>query len=228
MQITSTLSLLLIAFTSVNAHENFTSTKDATDSLLRYKNPLPSSAFKANTRLGLTNFQDANPGTLVYPENGGYYLKYPDSGIVVAFSSDNLSAVLDLAHISLYRNLQSQGNLEEAANLAQELAENGVVLHKFAQVDLYVHNRCRSHYCAYPGLTGACALYDGCYWCSSRHSCIQPCKWVRARVSQEGHVTYPIKYAINEIWKKYDRSRHRRIPYNYEIGSNKVARRDSI
>ncbi|KAJ5916670.1 hypothetical protein N7504_000685 [Penicillium tannophilum] len=101
MQITSIISLLLVASTCVNAYENFTSTKDVTDTLLRYKKSLPPSAFKANTRLGLTNFQDANPGTLVYPENGGYYLKYPDSDIVVAFSSDNLSAVLDLAHISL-------------------------------------------------------------------------------------------------------------------------------
>lgn len=172
MQFISTVSLLLITFTCVNAHENFTSTKDVTDTLLRYKNPLSSSAFKANTRLGFTNFQDANPGTLVYPENGGYYLKYTDSHVVVAFSSDNLSAVLDLAHKSLYQNLQSRGNFEGAADLAQDLAENGVDLHKFAEVDLDVHNRCRIHYCAYPGMTGACATYDGCYWCSSRHSCI--------------------------------------------------------
>lgn len=174
MQFNSTVSLLFIAFTRVNAHENFTPTKDVTDTLLRHKNPLPSSAFKVNTRLGFTNSQDTNPGTLVYPENGGYYLKYPDSEIVVAFSSYNLSAVLDMAHISLYRTLQSRGRFEEAADLAQELAENGVDLHKFkfAEVDLDVHNRCRIHYCAYPGMTGACATYDGCYWCSSRHSCI--------------------------------------------------------
>ncbi|KAJ6096307.1 hypothetical protein N7486_007053 [Penicillium sp. IBT 16267x] len=172
MQITSIVSMLFVAFTWVNASENFTATRGVTDTLLRYKKPLPSSAFVANKRLRFTDYQDANPGTLVYPENGGYYLKYPDSDIVVAFSSDNLSAVLDMSQISLYRNLKSRGSFEEAADLAQELAENGVDLQKFAEEDLDTHSQCGFHNCAYPGIAGSCATYSGCNWCSNHHICI--------------------------------------------------------
>ncbi|EED13794.1 hypothetical protein TSTA_100390 [Talaromyces stipitatus ATCC 10500] len=70
-------------------------TATADDTLSRYKRPLPPNVQIADTKPKLREFQDANPGALVGPENGGWFLKYPDSGKVVAASSDNLTIELD-------------------------------------------------------------------------------------------------------------------------------------
>ncbi|EED22358.1 hypothetical protein TSTA_096070 [Talaromyces stipitatus ATCC 10500] len=105
-------------------------TASADNTLSRYKQPLPPNIQIADTKPKLRELQDANPGALVGPENGGWFLKYPDSGKVVAATSDNLTIDLDQRYMSFYHHLEEEGNHEEAADVLRELQENGADLQK--------------------------------------------------------------------------------------------------
>lgn len=151
-------------------------TASANDAVFRYRQPIPSNVQIADTKLGFYEIQDANPGALVFPENGGYYLKHPDSGQVVAVSSDELSTELDQAHIGLSRTLENEGKHEEAAEVLRELRENGVDLQK-REEDTDCGFACGGHvcsnpHCVHPGVPGKCAFISGCYMCGGRHRCI--------------------------------------------------------
>lgn len=58
-----------------------------------------------------------NPGALVGPENGGYYLKHSEAS-VVAITSDRLCSITDYPYMSLIYNLESHLYVE--ANLDME------------------------------------------------------------------------------------------------------------
>ncbi|KAJ5266659.1 hypothetical protein N7478_009467 [Penicillium angulare] len=100
------------------------------NNISRYRKPLPSNVQIVDTKFGFHCVQEANRGTLVSVENSGYYSKHPDSGKVVAASSDKLSAELDQSQIGLARTFGIEGKHEEAANLLGKLQENGLDLQK--------------------------------------------------------------------------------------------------
>ncbi|KAJ5806849.1 hypothetical protein N7474_010441 [Penicillium riverlandense] len=122
MRITQCYLSILLAFMCAISTAN--------DTVLRYKQPIPPNVQIVDTKPKFAEVQDANPGVLVYPENGGYYLKHPDSGKVVAISSDDLSTKLDQSFLSLSRKLEAEGNYEEAAVVLQDLQENVGALQK--------------------------------------------------------------------------------------------------
>ncbi|KAJ5690632.1 hypothetical protein N7462_005024 [Penicillium macrosclerotiorum] len=109
----TSLLFCLWATTSVNA------------TVLRYKTPIPQNAQIVDTKPRLAEIQRAHSGTLLFIENGGYYLKYPESGEVLAVSSDILSVELDRSHIFLSRTLATEGYHEEAIEIMKKLGENG-------------------------------------------------------------------------------------------------------
>lgn len=97
----------------------------ATTTLTRYKLLIPPDVEIAKTKPALVRIQNANLGTLGYPENGGYYLKYPD-GKVVAIASDRLFSVMEDSFMSLYFDFESQGRQEEAEEILKDLREAGI------------------------------------------------------------------------------------------------------
>lgn len=152
-------------------------TTGADDTLSRYKQPLPPDVKIIATGPQLSELQDANPGALIGPENGGWYLKYPDSGKVVAASSGNLTVELDRRWMNLYFTFKDEGNHEEAADVLQELQENGADMEKLKEYNCggpagCVIECCNNPRCVYPGKPGKCVLYTNCYWCGARHKCI--------------------------------------------------------
>ncbi|KAJ5925669.1 hypothetical protein N7454_008308 [Penicillium verhagenii] len=175
-QIIPTLSILLTTFPRTHALENAAlkapNNELPLDTLSRYKEPLPSNISIINTKLGFSESQDAHPGTHPVPQNGGYYLKYQDSEKIVAASTDNLSAALDLAYLSLYWNLEETGEHEEAVELARELADNGFEVRDWRPEELENgSNACSHPHCVYAGVGGKCVLYTGCFWCGRNRKC---------------------------------------------------------
>lgn len=91
----------------------------------RYRSPIPPNVEIAKTKPAFAQIQNANLGTLVWPENGGYYLKYPD-GKVVAIASDRLCSVMDDSYMVLYFNLEREGLQEEAEETLEDLRKAGI------------------------------------------------------------------------------------------------------
>lgn len=148
----------------------------ANNTVFRYRQPVPPNVHIVDTKPKFAEIQEANSGVLVSPENGGYYLKHPDSGKVVAVSSDELSTELDQSYLSLFRKLEDDGMHEDAANILRELQENGADLQK-REEDTDCGFACGGHvcshpHCVYPGVPGKCPYYIGCYMCSTRHVCV--------------------------------------------------------
>lgn len=97
----------------------------ATTTTTRYKSPIPPNVEIAETKPAFAKIQDANVGTLLYAENGGYYLKYPE-GKVVAIASDRLCSILDDSHMSLIFHLERNGLHEKAEEVMRDLREAGI------------------------------------------------------------------------------------------------------
>lgn len=91
----------------------------------RYISPIPENITIANTKPQLAEMQHANIGALLFPENGGYYLKHPE-GKVVAVASDRLCSILDDSHMSLYFHLEMEGEHEDAAGVLEDLRKAGI------------------------------------------------------------------------------------------------------
>ncbi|EEA21107.1 hypothetical protein TMatcc_001112 [Talaromyces marneffei ATCC 18224] len=172
MKTTSSLStiLLCLAVPWVTASAN--------DTLLRYKQPLPPDIEIVDLKLRFYEVQDANPGALIGPENGGWYLKYPDNGKVVAVSTDNLTIELDQRYMSFAHTLKDEGNHDEAADVLRELRENGADLEKLKKdwdcgaYGCTPQRGCSFPFCVNPGAPGKCIYYSGCHYCSIRNRCI--------------------------------------------------------
>ncbi|EED12324.1 hypothetical protein TSTA_003810 [Talaromyces stipitatus ATCC 10500] len=88
------------------------------NTLTRYKSLLPPDVIIAESKLRFAELQHANLGALVYPENGGYYLKFPE-GKVVAIANDRLRSVID-------ENLERDGMQEEANETMEDLRKAGI------------------------------------------------------------------------------------------------------
>lgn len=86
----------------------------------RYKSPIPPNIEIVGTKPELAKIQHANLGALLSPENGGYYLKYPESK-VVAIASDRLCSVLDDSYLSLLFNFEREGLHQEAEEVMEDL-----------------------------------------------------------------------------------------------------------
>lgn len=154
-------------------------TASASDTVLRYKQPIPSNVPIIDTKPKLAEMQNAHPGVLLFPGDGGYYLKHPGSGEIVAASSDALSTELDQSYMSLSRKLEDEGNHEEAIDVIRELRENGADLQKREEDWNCGASGCTPPYkvcshprCVYPHVPGKCIHYGSCYICSARHVCI--------------------------------------------------------
>ncbi|EED13793.1 hypothetical protein TSTA_100380 [Talaromyces stipitatus ATCC 10500] len=93
--------------------------------LTRYKSPLPPNVIIAETKLGFAKLQHSNLGALVGPENGGYYLKYPE-GKVVAVANDRLCSVIDEKFMSLIFYLEREALHEEANETMEDLRKAGI------------------------------------------------------------------------------------------------------
>lgn len=91
-----------------------------TTTTTRYKSPIPHNVNIIETKPELGKTQDANQGALLYPENGGYYLKYSE-GTVVAIASDRLCSVLDESYLSLYFHYEREGLHNEAEEVIEDL-----------------------------------------------------------------------------------------------------------
>ncbi|KAJ5613216.1 hypothetical protein N7510_006410 [Penicillium lagena] len=97
----------------------------AASTTTRYKSPIPPNVEIAKTKPAFARIQNANLGTLVGPENGGYYLKYPE-GKVVAIASDRLCSIMDESYISLYFHFERQGLHQEAEEILEDLRKAGI------------------------------------------------------------------------------------------------------
>lgn len=93
--------------------------------ITRYKLPIPPDVKIANTKPEFGKLQWDNEGALVYPENGGYYLKYPE-GKVVAIASDRLCSITDDSYMSLIYYLEREGLYEEANENMEDLRKAGI------------------------------------------------------------------------------------------------------
>ena len=93
--------------------------------ITRYKSPIPSDVKIANTKPEFAKLQWDNQGALVYPENGGYYLKHPE-GKVVAIASDRLCSIMDDSSMSLVYYLEREGLYEEANENMDGLRKAGI------------------------------------------------------------------------------------------------------
>lgn len=91
----------------------------------RYKSPIPQNVDIIETKPELGKTQGANQGALLYPENGGYYLKYPE-GAVVAIASDRLCSVLDESYLSLFFYYERKGLHIEAEEVLEDLRKGGI------------------------------------------------------------------------------------------------------
>lgn len=96
-----------------------------TTTTTRYKSPIPQNVDIIETKPELGRIQDANQGALLYPENGGYYLKYPESA-VVAIASDRLCSVLDESYLSLFFYYEREGLHTEAEEVLEDLRKGGI------------------------------------------------------------------------------------------------------
>ncbi|KAJ5113424.1 hypothetical protein N7456_001958 [Penicillium angulare] len=143
------------------------------DTTQRYKQPLLANVQVVDTKDQLGEIQDARPSFLLTPENGGYYLKHPESGEVIAASSDILSIQLDESCISLYQNLKEEGNGDEASNVLQGLQKNGIDLSKPEESANKKKPKCKLRHCKFPpgsqnkgcmrdGYCRQCSVYDRC------------------------------------------------------------------
>lgn len=171
MKTTSSLSTIFLCIPLLWA------TASANDTLLLYKQPLPTNVPIVETGLELRELQDANLGALVGPENGIWYLKYPDNGEIVAISSDNLTMELDQRYMSLANTLENEGNHEEAADLLRELRENGADMERLKSDGDCGPYGCKTRgcsrpFCVYPGVSGKCPMYANCHYCSYKKRCI--------------------------------------------------------
>lgn len=131
---------------------------------------------------------------LVYPENGGYYLKHPDSGKVVAVSSEDLSTKMDQPFLSLSRKLEAEGNYEEAAVVLQDLQENGGDLPgREEDTDSGIACGgivCNHPHCVYTGIPGKCVYCAGCHQKhQDRYRIAVSCK-IHHDMGQQRHVKY--------------------------------------
>ncbi|KAJ5191695.1 uncharacterized protein N7498_010680 [Penicillium cinerascens] len=97
----------------------------ATTTTTRYNSPIPPNIEIVGTKPELAKTQEANLGALLYPENGGYYLKYPESK-VVAIASDRLCSVLDDSYTSLLFHYEREGLHQEAEEVMKELRKGGI------------------------------------------------------------------------------------------------------
>ncbi|EED22359.1 hypothetical protein TSTA_096080 [Talaromyces stipitatus ATCC 10500] len=98
---------------------------NSTLTLTRYKSPLPPNVIISGSKLGFAKLQHANLGALVGPENGGYYLKYPE-GKVVAVANDQLCSIIDKKFLSLIFHLEREGLHEEANETMEDLRKAGI------------------------------------------------------------------------------------------------------
>lgn len=91
----------------------------------RYKSPIPPNVEIVKTKPEFAKIQNTNSGTLVGPENGGYYLKFPE-GKVVAIASDRLCSVMDDSYMSLYFHFEREGLHKEAEETMEDLRKAGI------------------------------------------------------------------------------------------------------
>ncbi|KAJ5192523.1 hypothetical protein N7449_008665 [Penicillium cf. viridicatum] len=132
------------------------------EGLTRYQTTPPSDAIVCHDRQALNDLALAHPDGLLYPENGGYYLKDGDE-VVVGIASDDLCTELDGAFASIDAKIAQEGegagsedNTSDAENVIKR-AENAL------------HNSCRHPRCfTHPH----CLTYSHCHICSSRKHCI--------------------------------------------------------
>ncbi|OOQ86424.1 hypothetical protein PEBR_21317 [Penicillium brasilianum] len=91
----------------------------------RHNSPIPPNIEIVATKPEMVKIQHANLGALLYPENGGYYLKYPESK-VVAIASDRLCSVLDDSYMSLLFHCEREGMHQEAEEVMEDLRKAGI------------------------------------------------------------------------------------------------------
>ncbi|KAJ5456021.1 uncharacterized protein N7458_004285 [Penicillium daleae] len=140
------------------------------EGLARYQSTPPSDVTVLHDRQSLNDFVKANPETILYPENGGYYLKDMDEE-VLAITADDLSKELDAAVASVDSDLL--GNDSASDSSAGSGAAANVTKRN---EDMPCYPNCQHNYCSHPRCfnSATCLHYSFCHVCltSSRKVCI--------------------------------------------------------
>ncbi|KGO76933.1 hypothetical protein PITC_004670 [Penicillium italicum] len=97
------------------------------EGLIRYHTTPPSDAIIVHDRQSLNDLVKVNPDTVLYAENGGYYLKNMDEE-VVAIAADDLCPELDAAFASIDANFV--GDDSESEYLASGSVDGADLLQK--------------------------------------------------------------------------------------------------
>lgn len=132
---------------SISTARRLTMSAVAATTTTRYKSPIPPSVKIAVTKPELGRLQEANLGCLLYPENGGYYLKHPE-GAIIAIASDRLCSVLDDSYLSLLFHFERDGLQKEAQEVVDDLRKGGMDV---ARLKADASDEVRSAACVWDG-----------------------------------------------------------------------------
>ncbi len=141
------------------------------EGLTRYQSTPPSNVVILHDRQSLNDFVQIHQETILYPENGGYYLKNMEEE-VLAITADDLSKELDT----------------DVASIDAEILENDFAPDNSASgpggdanstqrnEDMPCYPNCQRNYCSHPRCfnTATCLHYTYCHVCltNARKVCI--------------------------------------------------------
>ncbi|KAJ5353515.1 hypothetical protein N7541_006079 [Penicillium brevicompactum] len=141
------------------------------EALTRYETTPPSDATVLIDRQALNDMAKDHPYGALFPENGGYYLKDKDDG-VVGIASDELCTELDASFASAEAKYAREEAEQEAAaspaptSSATDAAKKGT--------DLTCYPNCLRNSCSHPRCfnTAICLTYSHCQVCGARKHCL--------------------------------------------------------
>ncbi|CAG7989890.1 unnamed protein product [Penicillium salamii] len=137
------------------------------EALTRYQATPPSDAIVLIDRQALNDMAKDHPYGSLFPENGGYYLKDKDDG-VVGIASDELCTELDAAFASAEAKYAQEEAAETPAptSSAMDAAKRGT--------ELACYPNCLHNFCSHPRCfnLATCLTYTNCHVCGSRKYCI--------------------------------------------------------
>lgn len=141
------------------------------EALTRYETTPPSDATVLIDSQALYDMAKDHPYGSLFPENGGYYLKDKDDG-VVGIASDELCTELDARFASAEaKDAEEEAQQQAAASpaptsSAMDAAKRGT--------DLACYPNCLHNFCSHPRCfnLAICLTYSNCHVCGSRKRCL--------------------------------------------------------
>lgn len=141
------------------------------EGLARYQSTPPSNVVILHDRQSLNDFVQIHQETILYPENGGYYLKNMEEE-VLAITADDLSKELDAAVANIDAEILENDSAPDNSASGSGGAANATQRNE----DMPCYPNCQRNYCSHPRCfnTATCLHYTSCHVCltNARKVCI--------------------------------------------------------